>query len=44
MKAEFDCNSIVLRQFNEGIQQFDVIKEYTLNGKEDFPYNRGQLV
>jgi len=43
VKAEFDCNSIVLRQFSETIQQFNVIEEYFLNGKEDFPYKGGQL-
>lgn len=39
MKAEFVCNGIVRRKFNEGIQKFDVIEEYMLNGTENFPYN-----
>ena len=43
VKAEFDCDTVVLREFNEDIKQFVVIEKYILNGSEGCSNNNGQL-
>ncbi len=43
VKAEFECERIVLRELDEQQGQFVIIDEFLLNGNEDFSTDSGQL-